>query len=62
MSKVYTVFWVGGKRDGETIGTFDDEREAAEFAEHFFYEHEEAFDPVCGGVSICDELGNDVVF
>ena len=54
---MYTVFWVAGKRDGQELGNFETEREAIKFAKEFLNEHEEEFDPVCGGVAIADGDG-----
>ena len=56
----YTVFWVGGKRDGEVLRYFGDLKKAMDFAWKFWNEHEEEFDPVWGGVTILDESGNVV--
>ena len=54
----YTVFWVGGDKDGEGLCYFGDLMDAMNFARNFEKEHEEEFDPVCGGVAIADESGN----
>lgn len=56
----YEVFWVAGKRDGETLATFDDVADAINFASDFWGKHENEFDEVCGGVAIIDENGKDV--
>ena len=56
----YTVYWTGGERDGETIGEFDTEGEAIKFANDFYKQHEDEFDPVCGGVGITDPNGDIV--
>lgn len=48
----YTVYWIGGDRDGETLAEFDDENDAIRFACRFHDDHEDEFDPVCGGVGI----------
>ena len=56
----YIVHWVGGARDGETLAEFDDEYEAIKFARKFSEEHEEEFDPFCGGVGINNPDGNVV--
>ena len=58
----YEVFWVAGERDGEVLKTFDNidaisSLQAIDFAEEFLREHEEEFDPWCGGVAIIDENG-----
>lgn len=58
--KFYEVFWVAGDRDGETLGTFEDEYDAIKFACKFWDEHEEEFDPVCGGVAINASDGEEV--
>lgn len=55
----YTVFWVGGKRDGETLALFGDYADATEFARQFFDDHESEF-ALCGGVAIVDEYGRSV--
>lgn len=52
MKNGYKVFWVGGKRDGEILGTFEGFREAEVFANKELKEHAEEFDPVCGGIGI----------
>ncbi len=56
---MYAVFWVAGARDGEVLDEFDDIREAITFAEQFRKEHENEFDPTCGGVAISDESKPD---
>lgn len=60
MKNEYTVFWVAGKRDGETLATFEEERDAIRFARQFQEEHEDEFDPCCGGVGIVDADGNPI--
>lgn len=60
MKKSFTVFFVAGARDGETLGTFETEAEAIRFARQFQEEHEEEFDPCCGGVGIVDNNNNPV--
>ena len=52
MENGYTVFWVGGKRDKEVLGTFEGFREAELFASKMQEEHKDEFDPVCGGIGI----------
>ena len=52
--KHFTVFWVAGKRDGETLYETDDKYDAQKFAKKFYAEHEEEFDTFCGGVAIVD--------
>ena len=59
--KTYTVFYIGGERDGETLFTTDNENEAIKYARKFYDEHENEFDSVCGGVGIVDEKGKDVI-
>lgn len=56
----YTVIWVAGKRDGETLKEFDDRSDAIQFANEYYKDHEEEFDPVYGGVSIIDKDGNSI--
>lgn len=56
----YTVYWVAGERDGETLGEFETENEAIKFARAFYDEHEDEFDPCCGGAGIADPEGNVV--
>lgn len=50
----YTVFWIGGERDGETLFEYNDLDDAIASTNEFYTEHETEFDPVCGGVGICD--------
>ena len=62
---MFKVFFVssdnkGEHTDGETLATFDNERDAIAFAERFWNENEERFDPMCGGAAIADENGNIV--
>jgi len=57
---MYTVYWVAGERDGETLAEFSIEAEAIMFAKKFYEEHEGEFDPCCGGVGIEDERGRIV--
>ena len=52
INPLYVVFWVGGDRDGKTLGEFNRERDAISFAKKFHAEHEEEFDELCGGVGI----------
>lgn len=58
--KTWTVYWVGGERDGEVLHaySFTDRIDAERFARDFYREHEDEFDPCCGGVGIEDEDGN----
>lgn len=56
----YTVYWTGGENDGKTIAGFDSEAEAIKFAKDFYKQHEDEFDPVCGGVGIADPNGDIV--
>ena len=51
----YTVFWIGGEKDGETIATFETERAAVNFAKAYQDEHEADFDPCWGGVGIANK-------
>ena len=41
MKKSFTVFFVAGAKDGETLGTFETEAEAIRFARQFQEEHED---------------------
>lgn len=59
----WVVYWVGGKRDGEILATFDTGEKnpdfrAEKFAEKFYEEHKDEFDPVCGGVGIMEPDGS----
>lgn len=54
----FTVYWIGGSRDGETIAEFESEYDAEKFAAEYYDEHEDEFDPVCGGVSVMDSDGD----
>jgi len=53
----YSVLWLGGDRDGETLGEFDNLEEAKSFAEKFRAEHEQEFDHYWGGVAVVDDMG-----
>lgn len=55
--KKHEVIWIGGERDGETLGTFETFREAELFANLQQEEHKDEFDPVCGGIGIIDPDG-----
>ena len=58
----YVVHWVGGARDGEILGAFDDVGAAITFASEFEKNHESEFDDVWGGVAICDtENENNII-
>jgi hypothetical protein len=57
----YTVHWVAGDRDGETLYETDDYNEAINKARELEAENEGEFDPVCGGIGIVDnETDEDV--
>ena len=57
----YTVHWVAGDRDGDTLYETDDYNEATTKAWELAKEHEDEFDPVCGGIGIVDnETGEEV--
>lgn len=58
--KCYTVFWVAGERDGETLGEFDTEQETIKFAEEFQKQREGEFDNLWGGVGIADPDGEEI--
>lgn len=51
----YTIFWVGGKNDGNVITETDNVNTAIQTAREFYREHETEFDPCWGGVAIVDE-------
>ena len=55
---MYEVFWVGGDRDGQTLGEFEEKIDAIRFAKAFEKEHEGEFDELCGGVSIVGPDGH----
>lgn len=58
----YIVYWVGGARDGEMLGAFDDVGAAINFASEFEKNHESEFDALCGGVGISDtENENNII-
>lgn len=57
----YTVHIVGGEHDGKEIGVFDDEAKAINFARQYETEHEEEFDPVCGGVAIVNNATDETL-
>lgn len=56
----FTVYWIGGDRDGEVLAVFEEEYDAERFAKSFEKEHEGEFDSFCGGVGINDADGNPV--
>lgn len=58
MSKEYTVYWIGGSRDGEELAKFTDQMEAVKFADRFFQEHESEIHTTWGGISVVDEDDN----
>ena len=58
--KEYTVFWVGGEKDGQTLYETNDLDDAIRFANQFTIDHEEEFDPCCGGVGIVDGKGKTI--
>lgn len=58
---MYRVIWVAGERDGEELARFEKEIDATNFAIVFEAEHEEEFDPGCGGVAIIGPDGNEVI-
>lgn len=55
----YSVFWVGGERDGEILYETDDLDDAIKAGNRIYKEHETDFDTVCGGVGICDNENPD---
>lgn len=57
---MYEVYWIGGERDGQTVGKFETESEAVSFAKKFSAEHENEFDECWGGVGIVDPDNNPV--
>lgn len=56
----YQLYWTGGDKDGFLIKTFDDEWEALRFGNKYYSEHEDEFDPVCGGLWIQAPDGSTV--
>jgi len=60
IARQYKVYWIGGDRDGELVGIFEDEWDAQKFAKAFHEEHEAEFDPTWGGVGITGPEGEDV--
>lgn len=59
----YDIFWIGGERDGEVLATVEaDEKHAAykaeQIAEKLRREHEDEFDPLCGGIGITEPDGS----
>lgn len=54
----FNVCWLGGRKDGEVIESFDDELEAVEFADWYVAEHDIEFHPVWGGIAVIDSDGN----
>lgn len=58
MKNKYEVFWVAGERDGEILAAFEKRSDAVAFAYKFSEEHEDEFDPTCGGVGITDPDGD----
>jgi len=60
IERQYKVYWIGGDRDGELVGIFEDEWDAQKFAKAFHEEHESEFDPTWGGVGITGPQGEDV--
>lgn len=50
----YDVFWVAGDRDGEVLFSTNDLAEAKAKAFELQEQHEDEFDPDCGGIAICD--------
>lgn len=60
IERQYRVYWIGGDRDGELVGIFEDEWDAQKFAKAFHEEHESEFDPTWGGVGITGPQGEDV--
>jgi hypothetical protein len=60
IERQYKVYWIGGDRDGELVGIFEDEWDAQKFAKAFHEEHQDEFDPTWGGVGITGPKGEDV--
>lgn len=59
-NNMYTVFWVGGDRDGEILGTTLTEGEAINMARKLYDDHETEFHPIWGGIGIVAPDGSDV--
>lgn len=60
IAKLYRVYWVGGEKDGQPVAYFDREADALHFAEKYSAEHEEEFDPVCGGLMVINPDGENI--
>lgn len=56
----YQLYWTGGDKDGFLIKTFDSEWEAEQFGNAYYNEHEDEFDPVCGGLWILAPDGSTI--
>ena len=56
----YRLHWVGGDKDGYLIKTFDTDWDAMQYGKKYYSEHEDEFDPVCGGLMIIGPGGEDV--
>lgn len=56
----YEVILIGGEKDGQTIGTFDNYDEAYDFTKAYHEKHEHEFHPVWGGVTIINERGVNI--
>lgn len=50
----YTIFWIAGERDGETLYETDDYAKAMNKVYEFGKKYIDEFDPVCGGIGIFD--------
>lgn len=57
---LYTVWIVSGPHDGEMLGKYEEVYDAIVAATTYSREHEEDFDPVCGGLMILDGNGDTV--
>jgi len=56
----YSVFWVAGERDGEILYETDDLADAKGKAFELTREHEDEFDPGCGGICIMDNTDGNI--
>ena len=52
----YYAIWVAGNNDGKVLASFDDFEKIKNFARDFYRDHEDWFDPDCGGVAIFDRI------
>ena len=60
MNKRYSIYWVGGDRDGELLGTTLTEGEAITMAKELEESHKDEFHPTWGGIAIVAPDGSYV--